>query len=296
MLKGIIDKGTHMSLIRLNSGKFLVLDTINLTPAVKQEFDTLTENGAKIEAIIATHPFHTMSFHAFHALYPNPKYYGTPRHLRAIAEIPWAGSVEDRVVQKLWEPEVEMRIPAGSEFNNPLPPDSNHFSNVFVFHRKSRSVHNDDTVMFCTHPVIADTVIPSTDTDIPQTDTDVPSADTDIPPTDTDLPPTDTDFLLSLAGFKDGSMAFHPSIMHAGLLPTAEAPVQFREWVEGILRDWDFDNLLSAHNGNKIGGAKEQLRLTLQNAEKVFTKHVAKYKSFRLREVERPSQASSIEP
>lgn len=39
-----------MSLIRLESGKFLVIDTIMMSVDQKQEFDNLTDNGNLIEA------------------------------------------------------------------------------------------------------------------------------------------------------------------------------------------------------------------------------------------------------
>ena len=51
------------------------------------------------------------------------------------------------------------------------------------------------------------------------------------------------------AGYRHGSMSFHPSIKGPGLLPTPEAPYQFKEFIEGILRDWDFDNICAAHMG-----------------------------------------------
>jgi hypothetical protein len=232
MFKGLLDIGTHMSIVQLQNGRFVAIDTIQLTPAIKQEIDALTQNGTQFDAVIATHPYHTVFFRPFYNAYPNTRYYGTPRHLRTISEIPWAGNVNDEYTRKQWEPDLEMRIPAGSEFVNPLPPDTNHFSNVFVYHRKSRSIHNDDTILYSSHP----------------------------------------GFLISLAGFKDGSMSFHPSIKSVGLFPTPDAPRQFREWVLGIIRDWDFDNILSAHNGNKIGGAKQQLMETLQKAEKLLNK------------------------
>jgi hypothetical protein len=104
------------------------------------------------------------------------RYYGTPRHLRNLKDIPWAGCVTDPLVQSKWSPEVEMRIPEGCEFDDPKPPQSNHFSNgavvvprsrigpctqlttlptaqVFVFHRASKAVHNDDCLMYFDHPL-----------------------------------------------------------------------------------------------------------------------------------------------
>jgi len=224
---GMIDIGTHMSLCKLSNGNFLVIDTVNLEPNQKAEFDRLTKNGRLIEAVVATHPFHSRSFRQFHAMYPNAPYYATPRHRRTIPDIPWAGDVTCAGVRQQWAPEVEMRIPAGAEFVDPMPEKSNHFSNVFVFHRASHTIHNDDTVMCARDP----------------------------------------SFLLRMLGFKHGTMMFHPSISGPGLHPTAESPWQFKQWLEDLMRDWDFDNICSAHNGCKIGGAKEQLRQTLERAQ-----------------------------
>jgi hypothetical protein len=43
-------------------------------------------------------------------------YYGTPRHIKNLTDIPWAGSVWDCDVRTKWQPEVQMRIPAGILF------------------------------------------------------------------------------------------------------------------------------------------------------------------------------------
>ncbi|KAJ3094853.1 hypothetical protein HDU97_007525 [Phlyctochytrium planicorne] len=226
-LFGLVDIGTQMSLIRLKSGKFLAIDTVELTPSLKDEIDKLTDNGSLIEAVIGTHPYHTLYFPGFYEKYPNTKYYGTPRHLRIFPDIPWAGDVNEESVRKLWEPEVEMRIPDGAEFVNPLPERTNHFSNVFVFHKASRTIHVDDTIMYFKDPGMA----------------------------------------LRMAGFSDGRMDFHRSITGPGLLPTPDAPQKFQCWVAKLIHDWDFDNISSAHNGCKIGGAKKQLQDTLDGWE-----------------------------
>lgn len=112
----LIDIETQMSIIQLSNGKFLVIDTVEMDDRLRQEIDQLTNGGEKIEAVIATHPFHTLSFPAFYKLYPKPAYYGTPRHLRRLTEIPWAGNLDDCNVRTKWEPDVEMRIPAGFFF------------------------------------------------------------------------------------------------------------------------------------------------------------------------------------
>jgi len=229
---GLVDIGSHMSLIRLSTGKFLVIDTIPLTSPLKAEIDTLTENGTKIEAILATHPFHTLAFPSFFKEYPNVPYYGTPRHLRKFSTFKWEGDLDDCKVRSKWEPEVQMRIPSGTEFRNPIPEDTNHCSSVFVFHPASRTIHVDDTILYSNNP----------------------------------------GFLLRLGGYKQGTMCFHSSLKGVGFLPTPEAPWQFRDWVQGILKDWDFDNMATAHMGVRMGGAKKQLEEILVQAEPLFKK------------------------
>ncbi|KAJ3188979.1 hypothetical protein HK101_009061 [Irineochytrium annulatum] len=224
-----IDVGTQMSLLRLASGKFLLLDTVDLCATARKELDELTRNGELIEAVVATHPFHTVSFPAFKKIYPNAKYYGTPRHLRIQPEINWDGDINEDSVRKLWEPEVEMRIPDGSEFVAPLPEDSNHFNNVFVFHKASKTVHvlsNDQ----------ADTIVVS----------------------------EDAAFLSALGNtHPDAVMMIHPHVYGAGLHPTEDAPKRFQCWVDVMVRDWDFDSLASSHRGAVVGGAKQMLVETM---------------------------------
>eukprot|EP01034_Spumella_vulgaris_P043859 gene43859-54493_t len=235
---GLIDIGTHMSIVRLKSGKFLIVDTVEISPAAKREIDQLTQNGTLIDGVIATHPFHTLYFAAFHKLYPNAKYYGTPRHIRKIKTIQWYGDVNNESVRNKWEAEgVSIRIPDGADFVNPA--ENNHFDSAFLFHHESRTIHVDDTIMFYQNP----------------------------------------GFLLRCAGAKDGAMDFFMNTLQDGLLPSADAPLQFQAWVERLLIDWDFDNIVAAHTGNKIGGAKEMLHQTLEGYKAKFAKMAAKRKA-----------------
>lgn len=112
----LLEIGTHMSVIQLRNGNFLVIDTVEINDQLKRELDELTQNGTKIEAVLAVHPFHTMAYTSFHDLYPNVKYYGTPRHLRRYSKIKWAGQLDNsqnKALLSKWAPEVELRIPAG---------------------------------------------------------------------------------------------------------------------------------------------------------------------------------------
>jgi len=107
------------------------------------------------ELIRFTHFF----FPAFYQQYPKAKYYGTPRHLRRIKDIPWAGSLWDCKNRALW-PGIKMRIPRGSEFVDPEPEATNHFSGIHVYHQPTGVLHVDDTInvidsILAFHPSIA---------------------------------------------------------------------------------------------------------------------------------------------
>jgi len=222
-----IDIGTQMSLIQLKNGKFLIIDTIELDKVILQDIVELTKNGTLVDGVIATHPFHTIFFPDFYAKFPKLSYYGTPRHLRNQKQIPWAGSTWDCSTREKWLPEVHMRIPRGSEFADPQPEDSNHFSGIHVFHEASKTIHVDDTIMV-------------------------------------DEPFT-------------GDMLFHPSLLYLGLYHIPEAPTAFKNWVTKMIDDWDFENICAAHNGVKLGGAKQQLSNLLYYSEYVFDLLIVDY-------------------
>eukprot|EP01035_Chromulina_nebulosa_P017575 gene17575-23143_t len=204
-----------MSFIKLSTGKFVVIDTVQVDETNKQDIDELTKNGSLIEAVIATHPFHTVYFDPFYKLYPNAKYYGTPRHLRRIKSIPWAGSSDNIDVLSLYEQEgIFMRVSAGSDIVNPN--ENNHFASILVFHQPSRTIHDDDTIGYIKN----------------------------------------SGCLLRCAGIRPDSLYFHPTGLKDGLDPTPDAPLAFKQFIEDIIHDWDFDNIATAHLDVKIGGAK----------------------------------------
>ena len=58
---GVLNIGTQCSLIQLNSGKFIFLDSYSLTGDVRDEVMALTNNGQDVEAVLNVHPFQTRS-------------------------------------------------------------------------------------------------------------------------------------------------------------------------------------------------------------------------------------------
>lgn len=224
------DCGTHMSLIKRANGKFVVIDAIELTEETKKELDALTQGGALIEAVLAVHPFHTLSLPAFHALYPAPKYYGCPRHLKKLTAIPWAGDLGCASTRALFEPDLAMRIPDGVEFISPKPPASNHFASVLVLHRPSGTIHADDTFNFF----------------------------------------VEANAVFKAAGIKPRQLQFHNSLKWA-----LEDPLAYSRFLQRLLDEWDFDNICTAHSGNKIGGAKAELVALAQTVQPLLEKLAA---------------------
>ncbi|KAJ1567191.1 hypothetical protein HK405_006828 [Cladochytrium tenue] len=216
-----INIGSHMNFLRLSTGKFLVVDTVELDAASRAAVDKLTDNGALMEAVVATHPFHSLFFKPFQAVYPNPPYYGCPRHIRKCEGVTWAGNILENLDR--WEPDVSIRAPEGTDIVNPKP-EYNHFAGLFVFHRPSSTLHIDDTVGLGDHP----------------------------------------GFLGRLLGQRDGKMSFHPMLTGPGLLPDADAPSKFRCFIEAVVVDWKFENLVAAHRGIYRGGAHVELTDTVQ--------------------------------
>jgi len=68
-----------------------------------------------------------------------------------------------------------------------------------------------------------------------------------------------------------------PNSLSFGLYHIPEAPTAFSDWVKKYMSDWDFDNILAAHNGTRIGGAKQQLQTVWTNAQPTFASMVEQY-------------------
>jgi hypothetical protein len=121
------------------------------------------------------------------------------------------------------------------------PAEDNHFIAAFVLHVASKTVFVDDTIMYLSNPGWV---------------------------------------IRSLLG-KNGDMLLHSSTYKNGLLPTPVAPLQFLAWLRKLIVDWDFDNMCTAHCGNKIGAAKEQLSLLVEASaprlEALAKKYATKY-------------------
>jgi hypothetical protein len=150
-LGGLIELGTQASLVRRQSGRFVLLDAIDLDDATRRWVDERTDGGEAIEAVLHLHPFHTLHVRALHARYPGAKLYGTVRHHERFPDLPWeAARTEDPALHTLFADDLDFSVPRGVEL---VPSNENlHFSSVLAFHRASKTLHVDDTLLYLRLP------------------------------------------------------------------------------------------------------------------------------------------------
>lgn len=152
-IAGVIDIGTHASLVERAGSGYLLLDACALTPAAQAFLDEKTNGGEKIEAVLHLHPFHTVHVKAAHARYPKAKLYGTSRHVERAPDLPWeAERTDSEALHARFADDLDFSVPRGVDFVSPNP--KLHFSSVLAFHRASRTLHVDDTLFFFRSPWI----------------------------------------------------------------------------------------------------------------------------------------------
>ena len=150
---GFLDIGTQASLVRLASGNFLFLDAYGMSESLSNDISGIMEGGGELEAILNLHPFHTVHVERMHALYPEAHLYGTQRHLDRFPDLPWQEvRSEDPELHEHYAEDLAFSIPPGVDF---ISANENiHFSSVLAYHRASRTIHSDDTLMYLVLPGI----------------------------------------------------------------------------------------------------------------------------------------------
>ncbi len=149
---GLIDIGTHASLVRRRNGRFVFLDAYSLTGAVEREVGELTHGGKDVEAILNLHPFHTVHVRKMHEQYPHARLYGT---VAAPVPIPLSFGGKRPTLKT---PSCTRRLPRISSSRCRVGVDfisaneNVHFSSVLVLHRASKTIHVDDTLMYIRLP------------------------------------------------------------------------------------------------------------------------------------------------
>ena len=147
---GVVDIGTHASLVRLASGNFLFLDSYAMSETLREELNVILDGG-EIEAILNLHPFHTVHVQRMHELYPEARLHGTQRHLDRFPDLPWEEvRCEDQELHEWYSEDLDFTIPRGVDF---ISANENvHFASVLAYHRASDTIHVDDTLMYIRLP------------------------------------------------------------------------------------------------------------------------------------------------
>lgn len=141
---GVLDIGTHMSVVKRDNGRFVLIDGCELDDAQRDELLALTGNGEKVDAVMHVHPFHTLHVEATHKLFPSAKLYGTARHRQQAPSLPWADApVEDWGDEHPLADLFNLSVPEGVDFVS--ADERVHVASVLVRHRQSGIVHVDDT-------------------------------------------------------------------------------------------------------------------------------------------------------
>lgn len=152
-LAGFIDLGTQSSLVRLQSGGFVLLDAYTLQGDVKRAVLDHTRGGRDIEAVLHLHPFHTLHVEPLAQLLPHAVHYGSARHRAKAPSVRWSSdSIESEAVQARFADDFELTVPRGVDFISKN--ESLHFSSVLALHKTSRTLHVDDTLTWSTLPFI----------------------------------------------------------------------------------------------------------------------------------------------
>jgi hypothetical protein len=150
---GVLDIGTHASLVRLSSGQFVLLDACAFSNEVHRWIGELTGGGDNLEAVLHLHPFHTLHVAMAHEHYPKATLFGTARHVEKLGELPWdERRVNEAAVHQLFAEDFEFTVPRGVDFIS--ADEKLHFASVIAFHRASRTIHVDDTLIYIRLPLL----------------------------------------------------------------------------------------------------------------------------------------------
>jgi hypothetical protein len=150
-IAGLLDVGTHASLVRRKDGSFVLLDACTLSDATRRWIEALTDGGDAIKAVIHLHPFHTVFARKLHIQFPNATLYGTARHAAKLPELPWSDlRAEAPELHALFSDDLLLSVPRGVDF---IPANENlHFASVLAIHPASKTLHVDDTLSYLKLP------------------------------------------------------------------------------------------------------------------------------------------------
>lgn len=142
---GVLNVGTQAALVRLSSGRFVMLDSYPLRGALRAEVMALTDDGRAVDAVLNLHPFHTLHCAATAADFPAAKLYGSRRHWERHPDLPWQPEpVESDTVAQMFAQDLEFTLPTGIDY---ISDDARvHAGSLLAWHPASQTLHVDDTI------------------------------------------------------------------------------------------------------------------------------------------------------
>jgi len=143
-IAGLFDVGTQASLVEIEAGRFLMLDAYEPTGPTRDAVLALTDGGAAVEAVLNLHPFHTRHCAAVSGMLPKAGLYGTQRHKRVCPQLDWQAQTTDQeAVWTRYGEHLAFSVPGGVDLVSSS--EHVHFASVLAFHRRSGTIHVDDT-------------------------------------------------------------------------------------------------------------------------------------------------------
>ena len=158
-LGGIVNVGTQTSLVRLTSGRFLFLDSYELSGEVRDQVMALTDQGRAVEAVLNLHPFHTLHCEAMARDFPEALFYGSDRHARLRPSVLWEETrVESPELAQRYGGDLQFSLPDGIDYI--CQNEKVHAGSLLAFHPASGSLHVDDTLNVPPVPGLVRRILP----------------------------------------------------------------------------------------------------------------------------------------
>lgn len=151
-LGGVMNIGTQCSFVRLQSGRFVILDSYGFGAETAAQIAAITQNGRLVEAVLNLHPFHTLHCRTIAARFPRARLYGSRRHHEMVSDLDWQpATVDSPEVAALYADDLRFSLPSGVDFISANP--RIHAGSLLCYHPASRNLHVDDTLIVLPHLV-----------------------------------------------------------------------------------------------------------------------------------------------
>lgn len=156
---GVLNVGTQASLVRLGSGRFVMLDSYPLRGEVRDRVMALTDRGRAVVAILNLHPFHTLHCAAAARDFPQAALYGSVRHWRQHPGLDWRPEpVESAEVAEMFAGDLVFALPRGIDYFGAN--ERVHAGSLLAWHPASRALHVDDTINVMPVPALLRRLVP----------------------------------------------------------------------------------------------------------------------------------------